>query len=226
MMLRNLVVAAIAALIPIAAGAIELTINGKTFTVNSVNVSTTASGVTITTNPAIDLGGGTTPPPTNPPPTNPPPTAPPPPATGSCGALPAGVVVAGNIDWTQPGGQIRHALSSETKSFRFTTTNNPAFEGQIAIGYTSQNPTIKTVWVSECPGTPVSSAEARCVTDGYETAIVRWAQHSNSRIACQLQTNRTYFINVKNAAKGNPDTSTCPSGNCSFYMIIYNNQRS
>jgi hypothetical protein len=238
-MLRNAILgSAMLLAFPLSAAALTLKINGVDYNVTSVNVSSSQSAVVITTNPAIDFSnggsGGTTPPPptgTEPPPTStePPPTTdpvvPPPTSGGACPQTPAGVTLAGTINWAQPGGQVTHTLGrNETKSFKFTTTGGTAYEGQLVSAETSSNGAYRTMWVSECPGAPVTSVPATCVAEGREVSTLRWTQFARSN-RCVLKTNTVYYLNVKSAQRPDMDRSTCLATNCSFFQMTYTNGR-
>lgn len=227
-MLRNAILgSAMLLAFPLSASALTLKINGVDYNVTSVNVSSSQSAVVITTNPVIELsGGGTTPPPpsTEPPPTTSP-VVPPPPSGGACPATPAGVTLAGTINWAQPGGQVTQTLGrNETKSIKFTTTSGTGYEGQLVTAETSSNGAYRTMWVSECPGAPVTSVPAACVAEGREVGTLRWTQYERSH-RCVLKPNTTYYLNVKSAQRSDMDKSTCLATNCSFFQMTYTNGR-
>jgi hypothetical protein len=211
---------------PLAAHALNsLTINGTTYpgTVTSVNV--TSTGVVINFTGTVSSGGTTASPTAT---ATASPTATPVASTGACGDLPSGVVLAGDINLSNPGSQVQVSLARETKAFRFTATSDPAFFGQFDWAAVAGTLGINRIaWISQCPGSPgytqTAAADTRCAASGTENTSVRFSQ-SAKRGYCEITPNATYYVNIKNATATDPTGSTCPSGsNCNVYRMIYTN---
>lgn len=143
------------------------------------------------------------------PPVNPEPDPPVNPGTGSCDKWAA---LGSRPLASSPGSADRYgfySLGNEVKSFEFTARQGVR---SYTAAYSTTGPATKTVWVSHCPGgEPV---DARLLSDGYQTATVRYgggAQESGPYI----KAGETYYFNVVNAQKNTPATNTCRS-NCTF----------
>jgi hypothetical protein len=190
------------------------TVTGINVTGSGVYLTTDSSGTIVSPTPTATATASPTPTPTA--------------TTGACGDLPAGVVLAGDIDLNNPGSQVRVSLARETKAFRFTTTSNPAFIGQFDWAAVAGTLGINRIaWISQCPGSPgyteTATANSRCAASGTENTSVRFKQ-SYERGYCELTTNTTYYVNIRNATPTDPTGSTCPSGtNCDVYRMVYTN---
>jgi hypothetical protein len=189
------------------------TVTGINVTGDAVYLTTSSSGTTASPTPtSTAVVASPTPPPT----------------TGACGDLPAGVVLAGDINVSNPGSQVQISLARETKAFRFTATSDPAFFGQFDWAAVAGTLGVNRIaWISQCPGSPgytqTAAADTRCAASGTENTSVRFSQ-SAKRGYCEITPNATYYVNISNATPTDPTGSTCPSGtNCNVYRMIYTN---
>ena len=121
----------------------------------------------------------------------------------------------GLINWASPGSRVREGVTgtNEVISWQFTTTSNRNYSGDINISETTGNELVsRSMWISRSPGGDALPA-SRCSTEGVSGRKISWAQTANF-LRCSLDTNTTYFLNVKNVRN-------CSSGRlCEFYRNI------
>jgi hypothetical protein len=142
----------------------------------------------------------------------------------NCAPVPSsGFIVISNplrwdVSWKET-----HSLGSETKVFIIKTDSSTTKSGILETHYTPTNPTVRTMWITKCPGESIESAidngrGSKAISGGSEAAVLRWTQNRNSR-DFYLEPNSTYYLQVKNAFEGNINRSTC-SNNCPFYLML------
>jgi hypothetical protein len=139
---------------------------------------------------------------------------------GDCGTTPANVEVAATFDIYNGGSTTTHNLNDQIKAFPFTTNGSTTARGQLNTAYTANSPSVRTTWISNCPGDSIEVARSEvgvyCTTEGYENTVLRYGQDAFT-YQCQLQPNTTYYFNVKNARLNDMNTSSCTGSNCPFY---------
>ncbi len=212
------------------ANAVTVTFNGTDYTLETISLSQTGDGLTIVAQPLAgggggdtgggdtgggdtgggdtgggdtgggdtgggDTGGGDT-------------------GTGSC-VESTNQECGGIVDWSSPGARVREGVTgtNEVISWQFTTTANRNYSGDINISETTGNELVsRRMWISRSPGGDALPA-SRCSTEGVSGRKISWAQTANF-LRCSLDTNTTYFLNVKNVRN-------CSSGRlCEFYRNI------
>lgn len=128
------------------------------------------------------------------------------PAAGNC-PVPSGVSVENRLyDWKTSTSQLTLNLSrAGVHSYPITTTSNTQYNGQLSVIPFSNTGNIgKEIWISECPGGEPLHA-TMCKKNGVQPTLF-WGQ-SQMVARCVLETNKNYFINVKNTA------SSCNAAN-------------
>lgn len=131
-------------------------------------------------------------------------------------SAPDGVSVV-DLNWT---GDVSNTLfdlsQSDVISFKMTTSNDGEYRS-FSTYQRASPPAVRTIWVSESPGVVdhVSRDSRSCRNEnGHETSM-QIDTGTGSRIApwrCQLDNNKTYYINVKAAEWNSLNDSTCVSG--------------
>ena len=199
------------------ANAVTVTFNGTDYTLETIALSQAGDGLTIVAQPiggdtgggdtgGGDTGGGDT-------------------GGGDTGGGDTGGTGAcvestnqecgGIVDWASPGARVREGVTgtNEVISWQFTTTSNRNYSGDINISETTGNELVsRSMWISRSPGGDALSS-SRCSTEGVSGRKISWAQTANF-LRCSLDTNTTYFLNVKNVRN-------CSSGRlCEFYRNI------
>ena len=199
------------------ANAVTVTFNGTAYTLEAIALSQAGDGLTIVAQPlggdtgggdtgGGDTGGGDT-------------------GGGDTGGGDTGGTGAcvestnqecgGLINWASPGSRVREGVTgtNEVISWQFTTTSNRNYSGDINISETTGNELVsRSMWISRSPGGDALPA-SRCSTEGVSGRKISWAQTANF-LRCSLDTNTTYFLNVKNVRN-------CSSGRlCEFYRNI------
>jgi len=194
------------------ANAVTVTFNGTAYTLEAIALSQAGDGLTIVAQPlggdtgGGDTGGGDT-------------------GGGDTGGGDTGGTGAcvestnqecgGIINWASPGARVREGVTgtNEVISWQFTTTSNRNYSGDINISETTGNELVsRSMWISRSPGGDALPA-SRCSTEGVSGRKISWAQTANF-LRCSLDTNTTYFLNVKNVRN-------CSSGRlCEFYRNI------
>lgn len=152
---------------------------------------------------------------------------------GSCGSLPANVVVetAFNIDWATSKPNSFLALGpTQTKAMPVHTTSTPD-QGKLTFAATSDpgNSSVsRTLWISECPGeAPIippgwvaGSSNANfygnpCTVTGVSNKVLDWSEGTLTGDGiyqtCGLSQNTDYYVNIQN------DPGSC-TANCSIYI--------
>lgn len=142
----------------------------------------------------------------------------PPTDPGECGSLPGNVTVTSTLNWAQPGNTPRISLgSNEIKATPFTSTGNPGYDGQVSVASTTGTSGMeRRVWISECPnGAPVAHSNSKCEATGFSNTTLRWTQGSWSPIRCKLDTNTSYYLNIRNLE--------CNSSACDVFRGVFTN---
>lgn len=83
----------------------------------------------------------------------------------------------------------------------------------------------RTFAVSECPGdfTEHLPKQGVCVAQGQEYISLRWSYEESipaGRSLCRLEAGKTYYFNVRNAAMSDLNKVNCASGTCSSYFDV------
>ena len=125
------------------------------------------------------------------------------------------------VKWGVSTNAERTRLSSETKSYPFTTSNK-SLKGRFETAYTPSNPRTRSTWISECPGGPPLEQTFRghplCTVSSYEVTNLEWSEQPEQRI-CSLKQNTRYYFNVRNSDSWDSQKSNCDiSTNCGFYI--------
>ena len=142
------------------------------------------------------------------PPTNP----------GECGSVPDNVTVTPALNWAQPGNTPRISLGkNEVKATPFTSTGNTGYDGQISVASTTGTSGVeRRVWISECPnGVPVAHSKSKCESKGFSNTTLRWTQGSWSPVRCKLDTNTSYYLNIRSL--------DCNSSACDVFRGVFTN---
>jgi hypothetical protein len=162
--------------------------------------------------------GVVTPPPPDPLPEPEPEPTPPPAPDQPCGQVPNRVTLTGSVDLANPGSQRSYDLGAETKAIRFVMTATPAFAQFAIANKTGSMGVQRTAWISRCPGgEPVTGS----VATGTENTSVR-ISNSPRRGYATLAAGVEYYLNIRNGASAVPgDPTTCATGNCGVYLIVY-----
>jgi hypothetical protein len=143
--------------------------------------------------------------------------------TYNCGEVPNNVnIIQPPLRWGNSW-QETHDLGSEIKTFIINTNDSNSINGILETHYTSTNPTVRTMWITRCPGEPLSNAINNrgipCIVDGVEAAVLRWTQIGPDQREFYLEPNSTYYLNIKNAHPSSFQRSSC-NGNCPFHLML------
>lgn len=184
-----------------AASALTLTVDGKSQTVDTVDISVSSNRVTVTTNRSNQ------PAPVDPTPVEPTPVEPPP--VTSCRNTSV-VSCQGTINWANPGPRTVVGIPGSTViyTWEFTTTSDQYDSGTVTMSeVVGFEPIVREMWISRVPGG--AEEHFRCKTSGVSARSVPWSNQVN-RFRCELKPNTKYFLNIKN--------SNCPSNRtCQLY---------
>ena len=176
-------------------------------------------------NVSCTQAGTTAPPPTSPPPTSPPPPPPPPGETISCPGFDQTHVL--DVVWASKSGGVRVVTKgfshNEIVVARFTTPSSTApnvFSSIISAEYVDQQHD-RTASLSTSPCVfPYPNPLGRLTTTTQATSSLAftYAVGGSSAYYAILQPSTTYYLNIKNEAKG---VSTCASGqSCNVYVEL------
>ena len=150
-------------------------------------------------------------------------TPPAPTSPDGCPAVDSNLVIVKDLGLLNKGfSTVKYDLGkNQIMSFKLSTVAELR-KGAFNIAYTTTNPATKIITVSTCPGdVNVSALPAACVAQGYETAKARYSTYEPPlSYECNLDPNKTYYVNVKSATKADPNTSTCSATNCPFFFSI------
>ncbi len=141
---------------------------------------------------------------------------PPPSATGAGDCVMSSSQLCGSFKLSSPNPQLSGELhgTSQTISWKFSTTSDPALVGYFTVSESSGYGGVeRKYWVSNEPGgAAVSSA---CSRQNISTLTIYWAQKSGTRgFSCVLETSKQYYLNLKNSAG-------CSSSKaCGYYRNI------
>ncbi|MCV6613906.1 MAG: hypothetical protein OIF35_02940, partial [Cellvibrionaceae bacterium] len=136
-------------------------------------------------------------------------------------------------DWKKGAPLIRIPLGNDVFSYRFTTTDSDSMYGRITAGvYGGSESVGRKVWVSKCPnGAPLASAAYTyrgtqyngCETKGTKNiAILPWYQYQKT-YRCSLNTNETYYINVKHVLSDDDPNRCNRASSCQTSIEVGNN---
>ncbi|MDZ7808861.1 MAG: hypothetical protein U5L11_00365 [Arhodomonas sp.] len=178
---------------PLTASALDLVINGETYTVSGSDVSFTDGGALSISNDSIPVGNGT--------------------GGGDggggggdgggdgdgdgdgdggdggggdVGELPDGATVVGEFDWyNPPGSKQSFTITTETHVIPFKTNGKRAY-GALANAYSTLNPAHRRMWISRSPaGEPVDGG-VKCDRSGYEAFTIRWIHGASFSGYCDV----------------------------------------
>lgn len=130
----------------------------------------------------------------------------------ACGGVwPNGVVEGSEMSLAGTAQTSQSLTGNQTISFPVKALNSGHVSSFMLAGLSNTLGVVRDVTVSACPGGPALTT-GRCSRTGTENVSVRFIQGAGSAAYCVLESNKQYFINVKNV--------TCSSGNCGFYRSI------